>query len=161
MAAQEKEFLAPPCYTKTKIKQHILSKWAREWGNLTTCRQTKIFFPAPDPKKSKQIIKLNRYDLTKMVQWITGFNRLKRHNYLVTNMDNTEVKTCRLCELDDETSSHLTTDCEVLWQERIKSFQSAFLDKNRPRWTVQQLKQFISSDYIDNILKGPNNMIHP
>ena len=58
----------------------------------------------------------------------SGFNRLKRHNYIVTSMDDTEVKTCRLCELDDETSSHRTTDCEVLWQERVDAFQFMFLD---------------------------------
>ena len=105
-----------------------MSEWNTCWTNLAQCRQTKIFFPVPNLAKSKKLVnKNNRRELTDLVQWITGFNRLKRHNYLVASIDDTANKTCRLCELEDETSSHLTSDCEVLWQERVAAFQSNFL----------------------------------
>ena len=115
------------------------------WYRYPKCRQTKIFFPEPNKGKSEQIMKLDRVMLSTMVQWLTGFTFLNRHEFIVGKLDFNE---CRYCFLEEETSSHLITDCEVLWQERVDSFRQFFLDKSRPTWSVPCLVKYLTSPTI-------------
>ena len=74
-----------------------------------------------------------------MTQFITGFNRLNRHESLV-NPD--VLSTCRLCEEDEETSWHLAADCPALLFKRRECFKENILD-DPPDWRVYDLQQFL------------------
>ena len=121
-------------------------KWARRWKAYPKCRQTKIFFSEPDKGKSKKLLEINREDLSTMVQWLTGHCFLNRHEKIVGNLDFNE---CRFCFLEEETSSHIITDCEVFWHERMQCFPChPFLDKETPEWTVDRLAKFLETPAI-------------
>ena len=110
---------------KSEINKLIYDKWTRYWERLNECRQTKIFFPKPNPGFSKKLLKLDRHTLSTCLQWLTGHTFLNRHEFVVGNLDFNE---CRFCMLEEETSSHLVTNCEVFWQERLPP------DKFPPRY---------------------------
>ena len=84
-------------------------------------------------------------NLSVPVQWLTGHCYLNVYDY---KLGRTDTKMCRFCELDEESSSHLITDCEVFWQERVESFKAYFLDKSSPTWEVSDLVKFLSSKPI-------------
>jgi ribonuclease HI len=132
---------------KTEIKQATMKNWNERWNNLDTCRQTKIFFPHVDLTKSKKIIKEDKSTVSTLVQVLTGHNFLNRHEGLI---DRETQKTCTFCGYDDqeETASHLVTDCEVLWRERGDCFKSYFLDKLSPQWDVPSLVKFLNKPQV-------------
>ena len=43
-------------------------------------RMTKIFYPKPDSNKAKKILKLNRGQLKKLIELVTGQNNLNYMN---------------------------------------------------------------------------------
>ena len=98
--------------------------------------------------KSKKLLELGREQLSTAVQWLTGHCFLNRHEQIMGNLDFNE---CRYCFLEEETSSHLITDCEVFWQERMNCFQHPFLDKDVPEWTVDSLTNFLQLPTIKQL----------
>ena len=50
-------------FVKNKIKEELYNKWSRRWQTAPDCRQTFLFFPCTDQTKSKEVIRMNRYDL--------------------------------------------------------------------------------------------------
>ena len=134
---------------KTLIDSHIYKIWTDRWNRLTSCRQTRIFFKKPDRTKTKDLLKLNRSQLSNCVQLITGHNYLNRHNHII---DNTIPNSCRFCEL--ETGSHLITSCEVLWLERADAFKNHFLDANNPKWAVSGLVSFLSTATLSQLFEN-------
>ena len=89
------ELLTPQVRQKNEIKNFFYNKWAKAWKLFDQARQTKVWFPLPDPKKSAKLLKMERDDLGRLVQFFTGHNKLKRH----TNIQNkiTDMYSCRLC----------------------------------------------------------------
>ena len=104
----------------------------------------KIFFPKPNPGFSKKLLKLDRHTLSTCLQWLTGHTFLNRHEFVVGNLDFNE---CRFCMLEEETSSHLVTNCEVFWQERLSCFKACF-DQDAPEWDVEGLVGFLGTKAI-------------
>ena len=139
------------CHIKQEIKEYITAKWNNKWKRLNQCRQTKIFFPEVNPGKSKKLLALDRGLFSTCVQWLTGHTFLNRHEYVIGNIDFNE---CRYCFLEEETSSHLITDCEVLWRERADCFQAYFLDVNRPTWSVDNLVKFLGKPSVISLDNG-------
>lgn len=124
----------PVSLAKVKITKAMISSWNRRWKSSTEYRQTKIWFPSVDPKKSKYFLNLSRSELGIVVQFITGHNRLNRHESL---MSADRDPTCRLCLEAEETSWHLMCDCPALWKVRAEIFGVHFMDQN-PKWTPNQ-----------------------
>jgi hypothetical protein len=42
---------------KRELKDNMLSEWTKRWQSTTDYRQTKVWYPAPDMPKSKQLMK--------------------------------------------------------------------------------------------------------
>ena len=105
--------------------------WQDRWSSLTYARQTKIWFPYLNKKASHQLLRLKRLDLGLAVQFITGHNRLKKHEAIVNHNSN---YTCRLCLEDVESSWHVIGECPALWRERrnIFSLTSGITTLNNP-----------------------------
>lgn len=95
----------------TTICNMAMLLWRKEWQNLDTCRQTKIFFPEPNLVISKYLLSMNRTKLCVIIQFYTGHACLKYHLY---KMGLVEDPMCRLCIEDEETASHVALDCPAL-----------------------------------------------
>jgi ribonuclease HI len=116
------ELLTPQIKQKGEIKDHFYKKWAKAWNSYTEARQTKIWFPKPDVKKSSILLKMDRYNLSQMVQFLTGHNKLKRHKNIQDRVDN--FYSCRLCEEDEESSFHVIAECPAMQTHRSKVFKT-------------------------------------
>jgi hypothetical protein len=102
-------------YTLNEITKFTNANWDTYWNGRIDCRQTKLCFPSPNPKISKEILKLNKMDFGMMICWFTGHCFLARHEALIHNED----PTCNLCFLDEQTPWHLLKECPAT--NRIRS----------------------------------------
>ena len=144
----------PISWAKVKIAQHYTNIWKERWVTLPYARQTKIWFPEPNQKVSKHLLRLNRLDLGLVTQLLTGHNRLKRHEAIVTNSNEND---CRLCLEDIESSWHILGECPALWRERRHAFKLTggvtTLD-NPPKWKVYQLMSFLNNSVVAKLNSG-------
>ena len=67
---------------KTLIKAAILKAWTVRWAR-STVRQTKVWFPQPDPRKSRIILSQPRKIFSRFVRFITGHCFLRYQRALV------------------------------------------------------------------------------
>jgi len=109
------------------VKDKIQEQWNNRWQALQSCRQTKQWLPELDPGLSKQIMRMNRKELSIAVQVITGHNFLRRHSALVARDPDEELKDCRLCLEDEETTHHIVAECPALALTRRQIFGSDYL----------------------------------
>ena len=131
----------PHSLLKKVMRSYLMDTWEKDWTDREPCRQTKIWFPKPHPRKGRVMIKLKRLTLGTVTRWITGHNFLRRHQNLL-EPDVYATPTCRLCHSQEETSSHLLLECPVLDDTRLK-----FFHHRRPKppfpWEVHQLVDFL------------------
>ena len=109
----------PSCEIKSLARQLTAEKWRNKWINSSTSRQTKIFFPEPNPKLSKELLRLSRTDLGLCKRHLTGHSFLKYHR---SKVDPSVDPHCRLCLADREESAHIILDCPAFHEERVQSF---------------------------------------
>ena len=93
---------------KNEICDYILSVIIKSWQNLTTCRQTKMFFPVPSTRKSQDLLNLKRNDLKLICSILTGHCLLRKH---LTVMGLSDEPTCPKCGFEEDTPEHLITNC--------------------------------------------------
>ena len=134
--------------TNLKIKDHLIKEWRATWANLDACRQTKIFFNDVNINFSKKLVRLNRKDYSKVVRWVTGFAFLRRHNF-ITRMSHTP--TCRYCDQDDETSSHIITQCPNLIWLRADCFKQYTMHAVNPEWRPFELVRYLRAPPVANL----------
>ena len=96
------------------IDQAILKGWSGYWRDRPDCRQTKLWFPKPNPKFSKEILSKSRQEVGLLIRWITGHCFLARHQSLIHGID----PTCNLCQDGEETPWHLLRDCPATFHIR-------------------------------------------
>ena len=131
-----------------------MEKWSEAWSAYQEARQTKIWFPIPDPKKSHQLLNMKRGNLGRLVQFLTGHNKLKRH----TNIQNgiIDPESCRLCQEDEESSYHVIAECPALQAYRGKIFQlpNPTTLPDPPVWSVEQISKFLRESPVGDMLDG-------
>ena len=134
---------SPISLAKRKINDAMLKGWTNRWTDKKRkdeYKQTKLWFPVIDRRKSKNLLSLSRVQLGHIVQLITGHNRLMYHQSKMSNVD----PTCRQCQEVEETTWHIFTDCPAFWRERKDIFHHPFLTKKKGeenyhlRWTTNQ-----------------------
>ena len=115
-------------------------------------RQTKIWFPKPDPKKSNQLLQMMRKNLGRLVQFFTGHNRLKRHKNLQQGI--IDPYSCRLCLEKEESSFHVIAECPALQSIRSEVFELPAPSNlpNPPDWTLCQVIRFLKDSKVDHML---------
>jgi hypothetical protein len=59
-------------YTINEIMKFTNANWDTYWNGRVDCRQTKLWFPCPNPKISKEILKLNKMDFGLITRWLSG-----------------------------------------------------------------------------------------
>ena len=65
------------------VKEWGNCKWQQRWAGLSTCSQTKIWFPILRERVSPIIRRLGRADLSRFIHFTTGHNHLLRHRSLL------------------------------------------------------------------------------
>ena len=107
-------------------------------------RQSAIFFPKPDQKRSNDIIKLSKNQIGPLVRALTGHDHRTRHNSILAG----ELPpSCRLCLTEEESPEHLILHCPTLLHQRAYSFRSYNADIVRT-WSVEQMAGFLSTPSI-------------
>jgi ribonuclease HI len=137
----------PKSWIKTKIKQYLYKEWTNRWNSITEARQTKIFFPKPDYKKSQKLLCYDRQTCAKLFRWISGHSFHRYHNHL-TNPTIFDNPRCRNCDNEKEEPSHLFAHCTGLMQIRMNTLGKHTLE-DRFEWTPYQLLTMINK--IDKI----------
>ena len=142
--------LPPISWANLLITQAINKAWNTRWKNYNQARQTKIWFPTPNCKKSLQLLKMGRKNLSRLVQFLTGHNKLKRHKNIQNGVDNPQ--SCRLCEEEEESSFHVIAECPATQFYRWNIFQNNTVLPNPPDWTVSQVDRFLKESPIGTML---------
>ena len=145
----------PLSHVKHITRNQSLKTWNQQWHNSPHCRQTKIFFPEVDPVKSGHLLRLNREDFGRAIRWLTGHCFLNRHNHLLYPLEH-PTPTCRACDWDQETSSHIICECEALSHIRYFHFQERFLPL-APIPIIRQLTSFLKDPNIITLELVPHD----
>ena len=149
----EKIIPASKSWFKQRIEQEMCAKWIWKWQGSSHFRQTKIFFKSPCKIKAKQLLISGRDKFGTALRWISGHNFLRRHNNLVDKV-NYPSPVCRLCNLEEETSSHVIMDCEALGQLRAKVFGKHLLTE-LDTWKVKDLLKFLDYPRVARMEEFP------
>ena len=126
------------------IHAHSTREWQERWNNRKDSRQSAIFFPDLDPKRSKDILNLPKNKIGLVVRALTGHDHRTRHNSI---LEGAQPPPCRLCKTHVETPSHLIISCPALLHHRAFTFKSYTADIVRT-WSVEQLTAFLSTPSI-------------
>ena len=140
---------------KQYIKDKIYDHWFQDWqSNTTQFKHTKKFFPYMNEKTSKQLLKLDRQQLTQIIHATTGHNNLRYHSNKINPLTHTH---CRLCKdrKTQETFVHLFFDCsalQVLRYEVHKKYKP--YNRNNRYWSLNMIIDFIENPQISLLLKN-------
>ena len=107
----------------------------------------------PNSKKSQQLLNMSRKTLGKLVQFLTGHNKLKRHKNLQDGIN--DPYSCRLCLEEEESSFHVIAECPATQSLRTKIFDlpTPTILPNPPDWRVSQVARFLKESSIGNMLE--------
>ena len=137
------------CSVKQSIKALVAREWNREWLEYKGGRQTKLFMPKLDVKKSKGMIDSGRRMFGRYVRVITGHNALNYHRH---NVDNEIDEDCRFCNEEVETSFHVITECPVFAITRRETLLGKSIEEGH--WTTNELAKLINIKAISGALDG-------
>jgi ribonuclease HI len=133
----------PSNIIKKQIKKFSISNWRQYWTGRPDCRQTKLWFPEPNQKHSKDLLNLSRDEFGLLSRWITGHCYLARHQSLI-HFNNPE---CNLCQLGEETPWHLLRECPN---------SKVYYELPQDNWSIAELRNAVNSlsflevqDYLD------------
>jgi hypothetical protein len=107
MTSNDPNLPTAPIHIKNAIVKFSLANWDTYWNGRCNCRQMKLWFPSPNTKESKNILRLNRQDFGLIICWLTGHCFLARHEALVHGED----PICNKCFIDDQPPWHLLQEC--------------------------------------------------
>ena len=103
------QLLIPRAKQKTEISNYFQTKWSKVWKSYEQARQTKIWFPKPNLKKSQQLLNMSRNTLGKLVQFLTGHNNTA--NKITVNITGfTSVRILTVLSLHFLHSSNVCSD---------------------------------------------------
>ena len=121
--------------------------WIGEWEKEPGCRQSKYFISEPSRARARLLLSHKRDIVGYLARFITGHAFLRRQNAIVNTGLNPPPGdiSCRMCEdiVMSETPHHLITECDSLWQWRLDTLGSLFLD-DYPQWDPHSLAKFLS-----------------
>ena len=146
-----RDMSVPLIKVKRDIEIFYYKRWYQTWHDYQHARQTKIWFQKPDQIKSKKLFGLNRENLSLMIQFLTGHNKLKRHRNIQNNIN--DPHSCRLCLEEEESSHHVIAECPATQYFRWKIFHTTTVLQNHPVWTVRQILEFLKESKVGKMLK--------
>lgn len=114
------------------IREKIRGTWKHRWKRKVIIkgkeayRQVKELFPDLNPNASKILLSMDRLNLYRCLQLLSGHNVFNRHLALIEWKEN---PMCRHCLDTEETSWHVLMDCPKYMSVRLKCFGYEFLRK--------------------------------
>ena len=156
---------APWSKLKALTNEGLEKEWAERFVSETNAdrsqkhRQSKYFITKPDKAKSKALLKLNRNELSRVIQFTTGHAWLRRHESLIQISEGnlTYSPLCSLCQQGEETPFHLVHECDSLYFDSIAHLQAPrhneIVDKNNYtlNWSTRGLLGFLRTTKIDKL----------
>jgi ribonuclease HI len=131
----------PKAWIKRKINNYLYQEWTNRWLGNMEARQTKIFFPTPNPNISKKLLSYDRQECARLFRWISGLSFHRYHNHLL-QPETYPDPSCRLCSNDKEETSHLFATCPGL--AHIRQSTIGQLSLTSPiKWSPHQLLSMI------------------
>ena len=127
------------------VNAKMIEKWNDRWENGKDARQTRIFFPTVNLSKSNKIRKMSKTNLCSMVRALTGNDFRRRHQSLVTGLDQGNS---RLCNTEEESSDHIINCCPRLTVLRVEIFGTPQGSAIPANWHPEQLDVFFSDPTI-------------
>jgi hypothetical protein len=112
-------------HVKRMAADIMQQRWTCEWALYTHCNQTKIFFPTPDPSRSRDLLSFTRKELGILIRHLTGHCFLRYHRNRVNHHLDPE---CGLCMAAHETSSHIIKECPAIAGLRRSYMAVYYLD---------------------------------
>ena len=94
--------------------------------------------------------RMKRNNHSRIVQFLTGHNKLKRHKNIQNGVDDSH--SCRLCCEEEESSFHVIAECPATYSYRWEVFQCSTILPNPPDWTLEQVERFLKHSPIGNML---------
>ena len=134
--------LRAQCQIKAEIKNQFQQTWIELWENVDGHRQSKLFIDAPKASLWRDLQKLNKKQVSLVIQFVTGHAFLRRHQAIVTG-DTSQVE-CQLCKKEPETPEHLVAMCPKLCDQRVKVFKALYIPNiTNFDWSVRELIKFL------------------
>ena len=132
----------------------MYAEWMQIWKNKKTqFKHTKLFFPIMDPKRSKNLLKMNRLRLKKMVEIITGHNNFRAFSTKIKKLDDIS---CRFCKTqDNENVDHLLHRCTYFKQYRNETklkYHLPLTNNEQLNWSIPLIENFFDIPELSNIL---------
>jgi len=138
-----------PKTSRSLITDQMIEKWNQAWHAYPKARQTKQWFPDVNRLKAMQLLKAaDRPLLSGLVQLFSGHNFLKRHENVI---DNTKIKTCRFCEIGDESTEHLIGDCSTFDLKRLTIFGRLRMEPPF-EWKLSQVLEYLFETKLNRLL---------
>ena len=131
----------PTPFPRKLIRNTVVLKlrdvWDKEWREYPGAPQSRYFYSGQDKTKAKEICRLSRFNLGRLIRLVSGHNGFNAHRH---NVDNDIDDTCRLCRLGSESFLHFITVCPSLSLDRVRIFQKSFLAPTT--WDVDEILEF-------------------
>jgi hypothetical protein len=128
----------------------MLAEWTLAWKSALEGRQTKVFWPEPDLKKSKQLIKLSRPMLGMRARIGSGFSFMQRQSAIIEQSRTPPMGdvSCRRCGEDDKTPIHIICDCGSFVSHRLENSGVHQMPETNPEWDVNSMVKFLQHGEI-------------
>jgi hypothetical protein len=135
---------------KRELKEAMLAECTLAWKSASEGRQTKVFWPEPDLKKSEQLIKLSRPTLGRMAYFGSGFAFTGRQSAIIEQSRNPPMGdvSCQQCGEDDETLIHIICDCGSFVSHRLDTIGVHQMPEINPKWDVNSMVKFLQLEEI-------------
>jgi hypothetical protein len=133
-----------------ELKEAMLAEWTLAWKSASEGRQTKVFWPEPDLKKSEQLIKLSRPMLGMMACFGSGFAFTRRQSAIIDQGRNPPMGdvSCQQCGEVVETPIHIICDCGSFVSLRLDSIGVHQMSETNLKWDVKSMVKFLQLEEI-------------
>ena len=108
----------PLAQIKTWLRNETEEKHVKAWTNNEGCRQTKDAVPVATKTLARNLIRLNRDKIRKVVGILTGHCPLNKHLFTIGVTDS---PLCRRCMEAEETPQHVLMESKSVADQRSGS----------------------------------------
>ncbi|XP_017468200.1 PREDICTED: uncharacterized protein LOC108360437 [Rhagoletis zephyria] len=107
----------PLASCKLLLRENFLEEAASRWERTENCNTTKLTWPKWDVRRSREILTLNKGDMSLAIGLLTGHILIGRH---AERLGVSHNDYCRSCHDEEEPESirHLLCDCPALGRKR-------------------------------------------
>jgi hypothetical protein len=121
----------PTCSLSNEVAKRAVSDWTnrnhtkKQWESTNGLKQAKRLISGTSVRRTKELLKLNRYQLRWIVGLFTGHCHLKGHLF---KLGLTDDPTCERYLEEDESATHVLYDCEAIAHLRFRHLGQFFME---------------------------------